>query len=374
MHPQKGMRMDKDDKAKRLAGEIVYHFDVDRHSIPLKQFVDTARSSQAVIDDFNEQLFDKKVRFELRVRTPETGGLMEVLGLVILGGGGSILAFLGTDIGKAFFKGLTGEEPAHWAKKLGENTRKLLSNDDHEHSALSTAEVEPIPAKIISDDVELQADLLVELLISFLAANTDKLEKIGITPAKFRKAFAAKNAIYKACIDNSEIKGLSFDRSYDFPLKRADFPRLITQIPDEVQNALEEIQSWSVETVDILVNSPNWKRDGRKWQAATDKFQDIAFSLEDETFWLHVKKEDIQPHIGGDNMRVQWAYPQGLSKPSHVRVLRVLTYNGNKISDPLSDAELQAELQEAHVIEPDVPDLFDHKTNNPNNEGDEGKP
>ena len=348
-------------------GEIVFHFDVERHSIPLNQFVDTARSSQAIIDDFNEQLFDKKVRYELRVRTPEFGGLMEVLGLLVLGGGGTIWAFVNTDIGKAYFKGLTGEEPVHWAEKLGERTRKFLWKDDQQHRALPPKIVESPPTDVVSDDAELHAALLVELLISFLAASMDKLRAVGITPAKFRKAFAARNAIYRACIENPEVQGLSFDRSHDFPLKRADFPRLIAQIPDEVLVPDETSVSWSFELVDILVNSPNWKRDGRKWQAATDKFQDIAFSLEDETFWHHVQIKDIQPDIR-DNMRVQWAYPSGLSKPSHVRVLRVLTYNGKKISDRLSEPELQALLQEAYTIEPETPDLFDHLTDNRKND------
>ncbi len=355
-------------------GEVVFHFDVARHSIPLKQFIDTARSSQAVIDDFNEQLFDKKLRYELRVMAPEPGGLLEVLGFVVLSGGGAVWVFLGTDIGKAFFKGLTGEEPAYWAEKLGKKTRKLanMKDNDQQHRALPTEIAESPQAEISSDDADLYADLLVELLISFLAANTEKLGKVGITSSKFRKAFAARNALYKACIDNPEVQGLSFDRSYDFPLKRADFPKLIAQIPDEITDANEETASWSVESVDIVVNSPNWKRDGRKWQAATYKFQDIAFSIEDETFWHHVKIKDIQPDIS-DNMRVQWAYPAGLSKPSHVQVLRVLTYNGKKISDPLSKTELQTVLQEAHLIEPDNPGLFDRPNDNHKNDDDESK-
>lgn len=356
----------------KTPGEFVFHFDVSQHSIPLKQFVDTARSSQAVIDDFNEQLFDKKLRYELRVLTPESGGLIEILGFVVLGGGGSMLAFLGTDIGKAFFKGLTGVEPAVWAEKLGKKTRKLIKNGKvpEQYSSDALLVETPSDGAIVGDAMR-DAELLVEIFISFLAANMDKLENIGITPAKFRKAFAARNVIYKACIDNPDVQGLSFDRSHEFPLKRADFPRLITQIPDEILDAEEEPESWAVESVDIIVNSPNWKRDGRKWQAATDKFQDIAFSIEDETFWHHVRIKDIQPDIQ-DNMRVQWAYPAGLSKPSHVRVLRVLTYNGKDISAPLSDTELQTQLNEAHVIEPETPTLFDHLQNNNKNNDDEG--
>jgi hypothetical protein len=351
----------------RQPGEIIYHFDVDQHSIPLKQFVDTARASQTAIEGLNEPLFDKKVRFELRVKTPETGGLIEVLGLVVLGGGGSVWAFLGTDIGKAYILGLTGEEPAHWAEKLGKRTRKALPEKNEEQAEALMGELVPESVAAIND---LSAEMLAELLIAFLAVNIEKLRKIGITPEKFRKSFEARNAIYRACLENSEVRGLSFDRTYDFPLKRSDFPAQISQIPDSIDEADDEKITWSVESVDIVVNSPNWKRDGRKWQAATNKFQDIAFSIEDENFWHHVGIKDIHPDIR-DNMRVQWAYPTGHSKPHNVQVLKVIAYNGKDISAPLTDTELQHVLEEAHLIEPDHPDLFNdlHKNQNTTDDG-----
>ncbi|MGE9294814.1 MAG: hypothetical protein ACQKBV_00785, partial [Puniceicoccales bacterium] len=102
----------------RQSGEIIYHFDVKRSSIPLAQFVDTARATQEIVDDFNRSLFDGRLKYELRVKTPEEGSLLEVLTIIVTTGC-SVLAFLGTDIGKAFFKGLTLEEPAVWAEKFG---------------------------------------------------------------------------------------------------------------------------------------------------------------------------------------------------------------------------------------------------------------
>lgn len=363
-----------DDKEGPL-GEIIYHFDLNAHSLPLKQFVDTARASQIILDDFNDQVFSKKVKFELRVLPSEEGGFVEILSVIILSGGGTLWAVLGTDIGKAYFKGLTGQEPGEWAEKLGDKHRKWLERNK---PTKSVTEIDSIPSVATHIDRELvtneerDAELLVEFLISFLSANIDKLQKVGLTPEKFRKAFQARNTIYKACIDNSEIDGLSFDRSHNFPIKRPDFPRLITQIPDQVEVETDTPMSWAVESVDVVVNSPNWKREGRKWQAATSKHQDIAFSIEDDSFWHHVQIKDIQPDIR-DSLRVQWAYPAGLSKPSHVRVLRVLSYNGTKISDPMTDAELQAELEEASVIEPDVPGLFDNLDNNNKDFKDRGE-
>ena len=360
--------------SERPFGEIIYHFDLSAHSLPLKQFVDTAHASQTILDDFNEQIFDKKVKYELHVLPSEEGGFIEALGVVIMVGG-ALWSALSTDIGKAYFKGLMGQEPDEWVEKLGEKTRKWLNR---KKSAETTSDADalpvvktPIEAELITEEKR-DTEVLVEFLISFLGANIDKLEQVGFTPEKFRRAFQARNAIYEACIDNPEIEGLAFDRSHDFPIKRADFPKLITQIPDQVDVEADVPMSWSVESVDIVVNSPNWKREGRKWQGATNKHKDIAFSIEDDSFWYHVKIKDIQPDIR-DNLKIQWAYPVGLSKPSHVRALRVLSYNGTKISDPMTDAELQAEFGKASIIEPDVPDLFDHLDDNHKNNKDKGE-
>lgn len=354
--------------------EIVYHFDLHAHSLPLKQFIDTARASQSILDDFNEKIFDKKVKFEVRVHPSEKGGFIEVLGVIVTGGAG-LWGILCTDIGKAYFKGLTEKEPSEWAESLGEKHRKWLESlkktKPEENIEVIPAPETAIEGELISDE-ERDAAAFVEFLIAFLAANAEKLQKVGLTPEKFRKAFQARNTIYKACIDNPDVKGLSFDRSHDFPIKRSDFPKLITQIPDQVDTEGDTPMSWSVEIVDIVVNSPNWKRDGRKWQAATDKHQDIGFSVEDNSFWHHVQIKDIQPDIR-DNLRVQWAYPAGLSKPSRdVRVLRVLSYNGTTISNPMSQAELNQELEEASVIEPDTPGLFDELIDNDENKKNEG--
>ncbi len=108
----------------------------------------------------------------------------------------------------------------------------------------------------------------------------------------------------------------------------------------------------------VKVNSPNWKREGRKWQAETNSDKEVWFSIEDDAFWHHVRIKDIQPDIN-DNMKVQWAYPGDSAKPSNVKVLKVITYNGKKISEPLTHEELEKILQEYSVHESNQKDLFD---------------
>lgn len=343
----------------RRPAEVIYHFDVKRNSIPLSLFLDAARATQEIIDNFNHTLFDSKVKYELHVKTPEDGSLIEVLTIVI-GVGGSVLAFLGTDIGKAFFKGLTKQEPAEWAERLGTSIRHEINKRKKADLVIAESTQESYDLTEKESSLLTEAEAIAVILLSFLKLETNKLRLIGITPEKFRAAFQGRNKIFKSCLDNPEVQGLTFDRSPEFHLHRNDFPRLITQLPDLPTDEPEPILQWSIETVDIIVNSPNWKHDGRKWQAATNQHQDIAFSIEDERFWLYVERRQIQPDIR-DNMRVQWAYPAGLSKPANVRVLRVLTYNGKTISSALTDQELQTQFHTIHIVKPETPDLFDER-------------
>lgn len=358
----------------REHGEIIYHFDVDRSSIPLAQFINTARATQEIIDDFNSSLFDGKLKYELRVKTPEEGSLIEVLAVVVTVGG-SILAFLGTDIGKAFFKGLTTEEPVAWAERLGASIRKALVPNEAvaPNDATTDLAVEVVSDALPPPDVsrQVEAEALALVLISFLKIDTERLKAIGITPEKFRAAFQGRNRVFKGCIDNPEVKGITFDRATEFEIKRNDFLRRITELPDPPPDDPPKPSDLNLETVDIVVHSPNWKRDGRNWQADTNKHQGISFSIEDDGFWQRVdmRDSDLKPTIR-DNMRVQWAYPAGAVKPSHVKVFRVLSYNGRQLSTPMTDREIQELQSTVHFVEPDTRDLFDEcRGSNENEKG-----
>ncbi|HAJ46735.1 MAG TPA: hypothetical protein DCL54_09170 [Alphaproteobacteria bacterium] len=378
------------------AGEIIFHFDVKRSSIPLSNFIDTARATQSIIDDFNTTYFDGKLKYELHVRTPEDGSLIEVLAVVLTSSAASATAvfwFLSTDIGKAFFKGLTTQTPAEWAEQFGttlrERTPRIFAAADPETLRLQPPAldvpdiatitfqtdglVEPDVGMFEDDaietsepsdtDKEVAAEAVALITVSFLRLDEPSLRQIGITPEKSRGAFSGRNKFFEACIANPEVDGISFQRDPVFEIRRSDFPGKIVRLPDVSLKELDELAEAAdqkVETVDIVVNSPNWKRGGRRWQAATKKHQDISFEIEDDGFWLLVERKEIQPDIR-DNLRVQWAYTGRASKPTNVRVLRVISYNGKPISAPLSDAEVKAQLANARQLEPDDPDLFDER-------------
>lgn len=322
-------------------GIIPIHFDVPEHHIPLSQFIDSAKSAQDIIDNFNLEFFDGQLKYDIRVLTPQKGGLIELLGIGITGYIIKLIwEFFQSDIGKAYIKGLTNYEPAHWAEKFGEQTRELSEIDKQ----------------------KLCTKLVVLMVLGFLQQDTTDLEKIGFSKEKFRTAYFAKNRVYEGCIKNTEVQGLGFDTSHDFPIKRADFPRFIVDIPTQPETQeVEEHKNWKLDTVDLIVHSPNWKRDSnRKWQGSTTEKKDVTFFIEDENFWHHVKIKDIDPDIN-DNMRVQWAYPEHAAKPTNVRVLRVISYNGTNISSPLTDAELFAELGDFTIEQKEQVDLFSYK-------------
>ena len=202
--------------------------------------------------------------------------------------------------------------------------------------------------------------VITQMTLGFLQKKTTEIEKIGLTRTKFRDAFNARNKIYKDCLDNKEVQNLGFDFSHDFPIKRKEFPEFIVDVPEETEE--EEKVHWAIETVDIKVNSPNWKREGRKWQAELSDRKEVWFAIDDDAFWHHVKIKDIQPDIN-DNMKVQWAYPED-SNRSNVKVLKVLTYNGRELSKELSASEIAKDLGLFSVVENNQRDLFDRNEAN----------
>lgn len=238
-----------------------------------------------------------------------------------------IWEFLQSELGKSLIKGLTKHEPAHWFEQLGINIRQTVLDTDKKKVATA---------------------FLALMTIGFLRADTADLEKIGIEKEKFRTAYLARNTIYEGCIQNEDVKGLGFDTSHDFQISREKFTEYITDvlsIPTEEDNASEgeSDKPWVVSIEEVIVHSPNWKKDGRGWQGSTNSCDKISFKIEDDRFWDSVKYEKINLTTE-DKITVQWVYPETDEKPSKVRVLRVLNYNGIKLSDPLSSAELKIAL------------------------------
>lgn len=324
--------------------DLLFHFDMEEHSLPLQEFITSARAAEAIIGDFNKEFFEGKLKFQLEVFPPLNGSFIEILGLVLLGGGGVVWTFAESSIGSSFIEGITNHPPSYWAKIAGQK----LKNKSKEGSTLKadkkSVAIEDIAAVIIIN----------QITVGFILKEPEKLKKIGLFKKNFLQAYKAKNNFFNACYHNPRIRGVGFSKEHIFPIKRSDFAKHIVDIPAEAMIENEPI-NWVVGIDDVMVNSPNWDKSGRVWQAHYKIDKEVTFSVEDENFWHHVKEKDIQPDIN-DYMQVQWAYDPG-SKRSR-KVLKVLMYNGQKLAEPLGDEQIKKWLENyTHVDEAQI-DLF----------------
>jgi hypothetical protein len=108
------------------------------------------------------------------------------------------------------------------------------------------------------------------------------------------------------------------------------------------------------------VTSPNWDRDDRQrvWKGRDSKGRERYFRIDDEHFWTLVKAEQLSIHII-DTIKVQWAFRGTMRSPKRIRVLKVLEFNDEVLSEPLDDNALSTILG-LHSASPDGQgDLFD---------------
>ncbi len=365
------------EKKHRIGAEVIYHFDVEQHRIPLAQFIDTAEATRDILNNFNDQFFGGKLEYNLHVLPSEEGGLVKNIQITLKIGYqlsailASLSVFLSQDIGKSIIKDLTGKEPLEWSHETITNLQNLWIDES------STGDTRDKGETSYKTD-ELTEKLLVNCMagmpIYFLNQPTNVLFNNNITPNNFRISFEARKKFYEACIKNKEIQGLSFSRTGGFPIKSTDFKKKIIEIPDEVDKDTEtktqELQYEQYEIVEIVVSSPNWNRKGRGW--LTQNL--ITFNIEDDMFWEDVNNKRIKPRVK-DRMRVQWIY-QGKKSNQHKTIaLKVLSYNGGTISEPLSEEAIQEECARKNKLskaEQDAkslnnePSLFSIITNPPN--------
>lgn len=328
--------------------EIIYHFKVATPRLLLQNFIDASMASQAVVADLNRNLFGGQVDYELRVVAPERGCFLAVIVVTLFGCGWiiskEIINFFETDIGKEVSKQISGKYPVehvrHFFQRFQGKSKDSIALDGVSDRYISK-EITRAKQSEIPEEQELLAitsDILGEAHNVILTTDYEELSSSGVTTENYEESFRKRDTFLRNCRKNKEIDGLGFDRTDTFPLDQSSFERLI--IPPtsyKTSPKTNEIQKWIVETAEISVYSPNWKKKGRKWQASSDKHKDISFSIVDENFWYKVNQGSIYTTTR-DNIRVQWAYPREKNKPSgDVRVIRVLEYNGRKISDALPD-------------------------------------
>lgn len=344
-----------------VTNSIIYHFDVDSHSLPIGQFIDTAKATRDIIDTFNHEIFGNKLKFELHVMAVDPGGLLQsfVIGVV------SASVFTGVvSVGDAVIDVKTGHDTSFWVKQWIQDIENQLQ--ENPHSSTVTFELPPVLDAPTSgaqlDEKEcrkIAQSVLAQLTTEFVKNTPGDLERTGFIKQKFKKAYEAKNKVYQACIDNLEVKALGFDRSYEFPVKQEKFAQHLTELP--------EGEPEKPGIVHMTLISPDGRKSGRAWLGSVEgQERAIPFEMEDPVFWKLIKSKKLDSHLGGDQMRVQWVYQEDDQKPGRIkkaRVLRVLEFNGKVHAKRLSDDELKARLTNtppSSEIDEHLGDLFEN--------------
>ncbi len=303
--------------------EIIYHFKVAQHKLPLTLSIETEQATKDILEDFNRQFFGGKLEYTLHVEPSEEGGYIKTIILTsIVVGGTGIFTIIAGDMTRSFIKGLTNNYHLDLSEEAGKKIGQYLNFiDDVDDDAVETDETSELSK-------EIEGEIISLIPLHLLSENIQNLEAAGITSYKFCKTFKARNKFYNTCIETEEVQGLSFNRSDNFSIKRDDFKNLRVDIPNS--------KYFKHDIIDIAVSSPNWKRKGRGWQ--TSKL--ITFHIDDEKFWKDMNNKTITPRFQ-DSMQVQWIYEDNKTRPQNVRVLKVISYNGVPISEPLSEKEIQ---------------------------------
>jgi hypothetical protein len=207
---------------------ITLHFNVPDHYLNLDDFISSARATEKILSDFNSNLFDGKLKYELVVLPPAPGTLKERLGIKVTTAAACVLlGAMGPEFTSGVIKSLTGKSVFELGQLVGESSLDLLD------------EVDKIWSK------NLAAIFLSEAAKGFFQTYTDDLEKNGITRNKYSQAYQARNEFYESCYRSKEIKSIGFDDTDEFPIERRDFAKYIVEIPENKEDD-NEIWEWEI--------------------------------------------------------------------------------------------------------------------------------
>lgn len=317
------------------ANQLFIHFDVQHHFVKLETFLETARSTKAIIEAYNQEFFDGNLEYQLIVLAPASGSLLSKIGVILFAGAASVFAFVESDIGKAYIKGFTGSEPATFAEDLGKAHKSLYERIQKKtklgEGALTEEEKQQIGSTIIIDMTK-----------ELLEADRDTVNRV-LPFGQLIEALDARGSFYEACLADPDVNGVGFDRDEHFPIPRNTFAERAWRIRRDEDT--DEMQlPWQVSVESIYVSSPNWDKDDqetRKWKGKDSIRKDCYFIIEDEEFWQHAKDRDLRVN-GLDSLKVQWAFQSLDGRPKNRRVLRVLEFNGEVLAKPFDDAAVRA--------------------------------
>ena len=340
------------------------HFDVPEHYIPLHTFIETARETEAIIAALNQRWFGGDLQYRVVVLPPKEGTFLAYLGITIAAVGTATWAFLQSKPGEEFIRELTGYDFKELMGLAGRKVREsVLHKPPVEKPKDAVAEIPTSeqPTKLKQEGVEEQkvvaSIVVIETTRKFLMTDVEQLRRSGLGPESFQEGYEARNAFYRACAEEKEIRALGFDETKNFSVKRSDFARL--QVSVEQREDVPVQENPTVELATLTVSSPNWDRGDskRQWRGKEASGVWRNFQVGDEGFWAITGKDQLNLH-GQDTIKVQWAYHGTGKQRRNFKVLKVLEYNGEVLAAPLGQNALDAILGPHSMDSAGQDDLF----------------
>lgn len=315
-----------------LAPNLIMHFDVPGHFMNVETLISVSQATLHLAQSINQTVFDGQLQYQLVILPPESGSVVWKYGLWVAG---ALWAFASTDIGAGFVKGITNHEPAYWAEEAGKLIQHGYTSFTHDEITLK-GDKDSIEYKAYDEFVS--SYLMCQIMVSFLSRSESDLT-IDAPKSIFSASYEARNEFYEACLADPNVNGLGFTRKNDFPISRRDFVEFL--VPISPKDEALDSGIWDSEIVEISVTSPNWERADRtrSWKGRDSHGRERTFRIEDDTFWAMVKRREINADII-DKITVQWIFQLKRGNFRNHKVLRVLEYNGRKVSEPLSDKEI----------------------------------
>jgi hypothetical protein len=332
------------------AGQLLpIHFDLPRHTIPLRTFVQTAESAAKIANQVNTDLFGGSLVLEVVVIPPEEGSFLTKLGFLVVSvglfAGAAIISGPLGDFGSGVFEELVNTSPTDAGRKLVQVAKAALEE--------LLEETDDKEAKCIAASA-----LTVATVRWLLEEDNSAIESVGLSEV-LAEVLVEKRRFYSACEDVPDLRGIGFDETPHFPIQRRDFHR-ISRLPDTPTSP-----TWHVAVENITATSPNWNRmdHARKWKAQDKDGHSRFFTIADELFWERVFRGELKTRVA-DSLRVQWAYQIGQKGQKNHTVLSVLEFNGVLVSPEKSEREIRPFLDSFVTVDEFEPSLFDAADNN----------
>ena len=168
--------------------QLHIHYDVDNHFIPMNDFLVASNTAQKIIDDLNKQILGGRLKYQLVIVPPEDGTFLKTVGFLSLTVAVNAIAVpIVDDYMLGVFEEITEQKPSDYGK-------------DHMRA-------------------------LRDLTHGFFSKEVEELEKCIPPELNLDRAFKGKTDFYTSCQNNSDIKGIGFDNTRNFPIRHGDFKR-----------------------------------------------------------------------------------------------------------------------------------------------------